>query len=387
LVSERKNQTINLTAIILLVITLFTNASNDTETETRQKLSAIKSQISSLQLRLEVFKKEKNSIQLALRKPEITIGKIQISIQKTRDQLAAKNTQLRALESERYKLIKAKGLQQVLMEHEIQTAYQAGRQSQIKILLNQEDPHTIARNIEYFKYFNLARSERIKNYLAVIHKLEVLRPNIASVVLALQQTDLTLRDQLAQIQLQKTKRKIALNKLNSNIKNSDQQLLRLQKNRSKFEELLNTIEQAVANLDAPSDYQTFAKLKGTMIWPVKGKAENKFGQLRSGGPLRWQGLMIDAKEGSPVHAIHHGRIVYADWFRGSGLLLIIDHGDGYMSLYAHNQSLYKEVGEWVSANEVVSTVGNSGGQFKSALYFEIRKQGKPNDPSKWCKNS
>ena len=124
---------------------------------------------------------------------------------------------------------------------------------------------------------------------------------------------------------------------------------------------------------------------GRTIRPVTGKPNNRFGSRRGQGSLRWQGLIIPAEEGSDVAAIHHGRVVFADWFRGSGLLLIIDHGDGYKSLYAHNESLLRDVGEWVSAGASVATVGNSGGRAESALYFEIRKDGKPTNPANWLK--
>ena len=103
--------------------------------------------------------------------------------------------------------------------------------------------------------------------------------------------------------------------------------------------------------------------------------------------MRWEGLMIPAAEGTQVEAIHHGRVVFADWFRGSDLLLILDHGDGYMSLYGHNQSLLREVGEWVAVGDAIATVGNSGGRQRSALYFEVRKNGKPTDPRSWCKKA
>lgn len=383
--STRKSLIVDLAAMLLLTSAVATHAADDEETRTRQQLTEVKSQISALQSRLKIFAREKSTIQQALRTSETAIGEVQKSVRKTRKRLTDKKSQLATLKSERHKLIKAKSGQQKLMAREIQTAYQTGRQSHIKILLNQEDPHTVARAMEYYKYFSNARNERIESYLEIIKKIDALEPQISATALALAKTDIELSDQLQQLQQQKSQRKVALSKLNSSIQNSDQKLSRLQKNRSELEELLEAVEQAVANLEIPSDYQAFAKLKGAMIWPVEGKPENRFGQLRSGGPLRWQGLMIDAQEGSPVRAIHHGRVVYADWFRGSGLLLIIDHGDGYMSLYAHNQSLHREVGEWVTANELVSTVGNSGGQFKSALYFEIRHQGKPTDPRKWCK--
>lgn len=383
--STRKSLIVDLAAMLLLTSVVATHAADEEETRTRQQLTEVKSQISALQSRLKIFAREKSTIQQALRTSETAIGEVQKSVRKTRKRLTDKKSQLATLKSERHKLIKAKSGQQKLMAREIQTAYQTGRQSHIKILLNQEDPHTVARAMEYYKYFSNARNERIESYLEIIKKIDALEPQISATALALAKTDIELSDQLQQLQQQKSQRKVALSKLNSSIQNSDQKLARLQKNRSELEELLEAVEQAVANLEIPSDYQAFAKLKGAMVWPVEGKPENRFGQLRSGGPLRWQGLMIDAQEGSPVRAIHHGRVVYADWFRGSGLLLIIDHGDGYMSLYAHNQSLHREVGEWVTANELVSTVGNSGGQFKSALYFEIRHQGKPTDPRKWCK--
>ena len=156
--------------------------------------------------------------------------------------------------------------------------------------------------------------------------------------------------------------------------------------RKELERLLEAIEVAVVNLSLPDNYGAFKLAKGKMPWPVAGKKpKNLYGKSRNEGKMRWQGVSIPAKEGTPVSAIHHGRVVYADWFRGSGLLLIIDHGDGYMSLYAHNQTLLREVGEWVTAGTQVSTVGSSGGQNSAALYFEVRHDGKPANPGSWCR--
>ena len=152
------------------------------------------------------------------------------------------------------------------------------------------------------------------------------------------------------------------------------------------QKLLEAIARAVADLEVPEHYQPFKAARGKMPWPLAAKRVNNFGRPRNEGKMRWQGVTIPAREGSKVNAIHHGRVVYADWLRGSGLLLIIDHGDGYMSLYAHNQSLLREVGEWVKAGTPISTVGNSGGQEQAALYFEIRHQGKPVNPASWCRD-
>lgn len=129
----------------------------------------------------------------------------------------------------------------------------------------------------------------------------------------------------------------------------------------------------------------FSKQRGKLYWPAKGKVKNLYDHWRSVGKVKWQGNIIKAKEGAPVHTISNGRIAYSDWLRGYGLITIIDHGDGYMSLYGHNQTLLKEVGDWVENNEIIATVGSSGGLKSVGLYFEIRHNGKPSNPSRWCK--
>ena len=135
-----------------------------------------------------------------------------------------------------------------------------------------------------------------------------------------------------------------------------------------------------------SEHKPFAQLQGHLRWPSRGRLSTLFGTARKVGKLKWQGVNISAPEGTEVHAISHGRVAYSDWLRGFGLLIIIDHGEGYMSLYGGNQSLFKEVGDWVEAGEVIASVGNSGGHKDSALYFEIRHNGKPTSPLKWCRN-
>jgi len=131
--------------------------------------------------------------------------------------------------------------------------------------------------------------------------------------------------------------------------------------------------------------ETFGKRRGRLKWPVKGKVKRLFGKSRQAANLKWKGVLIASTEGREVKAISHGRVAYADWLRGYGMLVIIDHGDGYMTLYGYNQALYKETGDWVEEGEVIATVGRSGGQLKSGLYFEVRVKGKPSNPIKWCR--
>ena len=147
--------------------------------------------------------------------------------------------------------------------------------------------------------------------------------------------------------------------------------------------LLDEVTTSLANLQLPSDAILFKKLRGKLPKPVKGKTLHNYGSYRSSSQLTWNGVFYGDSLGSDVAAVHYGRVIFSDYLKGHGLLLIVDHGDGYMSLYAHNQTLYKEIGDWVSSKEVIAAVGNSGGLENPGLYFEIRYQGRPQDPRRW----
>ncbi len=334
---------------------------------------------------LALDKRERGSLRQALRESEIALGKLQAAIKKTREKLAWNEGQLARLQRQREELLIARGEQQELIGREIQTAYQMGRQGQLKILLNQERPDTLARAMAYYDYFYRARQAHIEQYLSVLERIDVLEPEIAATAEALQTTQSTLNAQRSLLVESRRQRETDLASLNESIATKDGRLQQMAADQRELERLLEVIEQAVIDLQTPEDYQGFATMKGKMPWPLQGKPSNRYGRKRGESKLRWQGLVIPAREGSTVTAIHHGRVVFADWFRGSGLLLIIDHGDGYMSLYAHNQSLLRDVGEWVTAGAEISTVGDSGGQQRAALYFEIRHKGKPTDPAPWLR--
>ncbi|MCZ6829541.1 MAG: peptidoglycan DD-metalloendopeptidase family protein [Gammaproteobacteria bacterium] len=380
---QRKLFAITLGCLLLAAPLSRSGAQADEETETRARLEQLKLAMTRLSSELQDDKRERGSLRAALRKSEVAIGKLQTDIQKTRQKLQWTKNQLAKLHRQREELLIARGEQQELISREIQTAYQMGRQGQLKILLNQEQPNTLARALAYYDYFYQARSAHIEQYLSVLERINVLEPEIASTAEQLQTTQSTLDRQRQKLVIGKRQREQDLANLNATIKTKDGRLQQMASDQRELERLLEVIEEAIAALQTPEDYQSFATLKGQMPWPLRGKPRNRYGKKRGAGTLRWQGLMIPAKEGSTVSAIHHGRVVFADWFRGSGLLLIIDHGDGYMSLYAHNQALLRDVGEWVSAGAEISTVGNSGGQQQAALYFEIRDQGKPTDPTQW----
>jgi septal ring factor EnvC (AmiA/AmiB activator) len=360
-------------------------AQESEEARAREQLTRLQREIASLGEELKADLAQRSSLRDALRKSEIAIGVVRRQINDTREKLRRSRTQLENLTAQRRELLVARGRQQELIGQEIETAYQMGKQAQLRVLLNQEDPATLARAMTYYDYFYQARLEQIRRYLEIVERIDVLEPEITEVTRSLETSRATLAFQEAELVARQQQRERELAQLNATIETKDQRLQKLGRDREELERLLEVIEQAVAEMEVPEEYQAFAKVRGEMPWPVRGKPSNRYGTRRGQGSLKWQGLIIPAQEGSEVNAIHHGRVVFADWFRGSGLLLIIDHGDGYMSLYAHNESLLRDVGEWVSAGSSVATVGNSGGRAESALYFEIRKDGKPTNPANWLK--
>jgi septal ring factor EnvC (AmiA/AmiB activator) len=174
--------------------------------------------------------------------------------------------------------------------------------------------------------------------------------------------------------------------LNRDIHNTKQRLSQLKEDEQSLQELVKRLRRALAEIPSPrGPGKSFAQLKGRLRLPAEGAIAARFGMPRQVGQLKWQGILIDAPDGADVNAVAAGRVVFADWLRGFGLLLIIDHGDGYMSLYGYNQGLHKNVGDSVKAGELIATVGNSGSHSQSGLYFEIRHQGSPVDPLLWCK--
>jgi septal ring factor EnvC (AmiA/AmiB activator) len=355
------------------------------EREVRSKLEQLQGDIKRIGEEISADSARRNSLQQELREAELKLGRLQKEMAANQRALAASREELEGLQQQRGELEKARDAQQARIALELKTAWQLGQQGQVKVLLNQESPHTVARAMAYYRYFFKARNELVAQYRQTLDELQELQLRIAGTLdqLAVQQA--TLEVQQAELVTTQASREKAVASLNDSIQSKAEQLSQMEQNRRELENLIASIERAVVDLEVPDDYQPFKSAMGKMPWPLEGRRANNFGKPRNEGKMRWQGVTIPAREGTSVKAIHHGRVVYADWLRGSGLLVIIDHGDGYMSLYAHNQSLLREVGEWVSAGTPISTVGNSGGQEQSALYFEIRHQGKPTNPSQWCK--
>jgi septal ring factor EnvC (AmiA/AmiB activator) len=355
------------------------------EGETREKLEELEADIKSITEEMSDASSRQTELQQQLRQAEVELGTLQRQISENQQALESGAKELVTLQEKGAQLAQARDKQQARIAQELKTAWQMGRQGEIKILLNQENPHTVARSLGYYRYFFKARNTLLEEYRETLRELAELQQRIDSTQADLAARGETLKQQLTDLNAAQANRKLAMEELNTSISSISAQLKQKEQDRKQLEEVLRAIEEAVVELELPSNFASFQSAKSQMPWPVEGKPSNHFDRPRNDGKMRWQGVTIPAKEGTTVKAIHHGRVVYADWLRGSGLLLIVDHGDGYMSLYAHNESLLREVGEWVTVGTPISTVGNSGGEEQSALYFEIRHNGKPTNPANWCK--
>jgi septal ring factor EnvC (AmiA/AmiB activator) len=372
---------------------------------TQQELDQIKGEIGKLKEALQQFKGQRSELQQSLRKSETDIDKTRKMIQKIEQQLKQQEQELQKLEQQRGQLHQAKGEQQAHIGRQVRAAYEIGQQNRLKALLNHEDPETVSRTMVYYDYFNRARAEQIDAYIELLGKLDTLQPEIEKKAedLRVARQDLDKeRRQLLEAQAQRSR---TLASLNSNIQSKDEQLKQRARDRDALEQVLKKIERearareakerttkereslAESQLQPVQTGRPFRELRGQLPWPVAGKPDNRFGGSRYGSEMRWQGISIRAREGDTVQAIHNGKVVFADWLRGSGLLIIVDHGDGYISLYAHNQTLLKATGDAVKAGDAIATVGSSGGENQAGLYFEIRHKGVPADPAAWCRRA
>ena len=322
--------------------------------------------------------RQKNSLkntEKAIAQSSRKVFELTQSIKKEQQQLAD-------LQAEQSNLSQQRLQQEKIISEQINVSYRSGREKKIKMLLNQEDPSQLSRLIIYSDYFNQARLDTIKDYQRTMARLEEVKPSIEKKTKGLLKNKNTLVLEQRQLKKDFKSRSTLLEKMNKEIQSEHSKLKQLQEDQRKLELLLKRVEIAVNNIKLPDDATPFQKMKRKLPWPVKGNYEKRFGKRHSGS-LRWEGDAFFAPLGSEVTAIHHGRVVFSDWFRGKGFLLIIDHGGGYMSLYAHNQSLLRDTGDWVSKGETISTLGNTGGLDHAELYFEIRYQGKPQNPKKW----
>ena len=370
---------VSVLALSLIVPLDYVSAADDQQQARLEKLDR---SISKLEKKLRSRDKQKDSLQNELKKVEVEASQLKGNLRKLGKEIRTVVAELSILRHQETDL-QARIVQQAdVIAEQIAAAHKLGDQEPIKLLLNQENPQQLARVFKYYDYFLQARSEKIASYMNDVKSLSEVIARISSQQLALKRSQSDLKSGQEKLRGRVAKRSVTLKQLDASLVNDKKKLGSLQRERSELEEILSAVEEAVADMTLPSNYQPFLSRKGKLGWPLKGRVAHSYGSQRS-GELRWEGWLISASAGTAVNAVHNGRIVFSNYLRGFGLLAIVDHGDGYMTLYAHNQELLKDTGDWVQSNELVARAGDTGGLSKPALYFEIRSQGKPADPKVW----
>ncbi len=265
---------------------------------------------------------------------------------------------------------------------QVRAAYMSGSQEKIKLLLNQRDPATLGRLMTYYRYLNDYRAENIAAVSEDIRKLEELRSKIAAEIARLDALAKTRYAELGRLNSSQEERQKLLVGLRQKIANEGQEVDRLAAQEADLTRLIAELTSILSDYPISSE-EPFSKHKGRLTWPVAGTLIHDFGQPRVSGKIKWNGVVLAAPRGREVRAVYHGRIAFADWLAGMGLLVIVDHGEGYMTLYGYNETILKDTGDWVAPGDVIATVGDSGGQQRSSVYFELRKGTKPVDPRQW----
>jgi len=352
------------------------------------ELKAVRAQIDKVQAEMDRDVGRRDKLTRELEDSEKTVGAARGELEKLRRERALHAARRAELAEERQREEGELAKDRDALAGQLRAAYMIGHREPLKLLLNQKDPGEFGRVLVYYQYFGRARAAQIAAIDAQLGELATLDAGLAAEEQRLAALEEQQQGELTRLQSARERRGHALESLDTESKSRAQQLERLKDQQGGLEKLVRELRRALERLDKfPTDSKdAFAKLRGKLAWPVAGKLVASFGQTRAGG-LKWDGVLLAGEQGTPVRAIYHGRVVYADWLSGLGLLTIIDHGDGYLSLYGHNERLYKEVGERVTACDTIATVGDSGGQPRPGLYFEIRKGGHPVDPRPWFKSA
>ncbi|MFT6028498.1 MAG: septal ring factor EnvC (AmiA/AmiB activator) [Oleiphilaceae bacterium] len=353
--------------------------------ESEAKLEKLKSGIKKMTNWLFNASDEKSGLNKDLEQSELKINQLSKKIRSGNSQIKINKTELAKLKLQ-LKELKAKlKTHRNFLEKQIQVAYFQEEHSKIKLLLNTDNPQDIARQMRYFDFIKNARKEKIDEVLTFLQQIQATEKSIKQKTKNLERK--TKQRESSQLELSytlKNKHELLV-KLEKSIKSNTQRLEKMQVDQSRLKSLLDELEASLANIDLPSDSAPFSQQKSKLPWPSHAKVVAEYGSSVAKGKLALNGMRFTTKENDPVTSIYSGRVIFANWIRGFGLLLIIDHGHQFMSLYGNNKNLSKETGDWVRAGETIAISSESTTSPESGLYFEIRKQGKPLNPRKWLR--
>jgi len=401
--------------VFCFLLSAFVHEGRAEISEKNEELTEVQSGIKAADQNMQRIQLQKNTLNTQLGEVEKLYGRTAALLKTLQGQVEQKRQNLSKIQQEKQSLQDEVAKQNKELAGQIKAAYAMGQKEQLKLLLNQQDPALSSRMLVYYDYLNKARLTKLAGISESMQHLERLGKQQQHETELLEKNLEQKKSEQIAVDGVRKRRSELLTQLKSDFSSNEQQIIHLKESENKLKNLVSSLQRSTNDLtfeveqtkklhkaaevpsepakdlpDANDDFSKlkgdFSSLKGQLPWPVKGRLTNKFGSARAESTESiWDGVLIDASEGTEIRAITSGKVVYSDWLRGYGLLIIIDHGKGYMTLYAFNQSVYRQVGDWVDAGEVVASVGQSGGRSHPGLYFGIRNKGKPVDPLEWCR--
>ena len=369
---------------LFLNLGLIGSLSASEETDVENELSALRETLKNIETTWRASRTALTETELALSKADAAVSRQVTELRRTQQREAETQTQIDLLMGHKGELIRQRDEEMLQVKQHIRAAARMGATSPLKVMLNQEDPNSVARVARYFGYFAEARLESTRALEATLAELADSEVQLQEETKALAEQRELARVQRDELQEKRSDARAIVARYTAEFDSIDTRLSQLRANEQDLIDLLRSLRASIFDIGQPNEVVPFASRKGQLALPLEGPLIKRFGELRPEGRVKWTGVLIEADLGTPVKAIHYGRVVFADWLRGFGLLMIISHDNGYMSLYGHNQVLLVEPGEWVNPGQIIGETGTSGGQPLPTTYFEIRAAGQPIDPMLWC---
>ncbi len=367
-------------------------AAQGEDAETRRQLGDVVEQLNALDTWLTDADRRMASQQKELANADRRIDEITRQMRELSRKQTRAETSVQSMQDQRASLEAARKEQAQRIPQHIRDAWRHPRRDLFKTLLNQESPDEFDRTVRMHGYFVRARVEALAEYRATLQALADNADRAASERLVLTQARVSLQERRKALVQTRSDRERAIGILQAELQDRAALRERLQQDRDRLESLLTALAQRPASNAASREVPPvlfgldLVESRGKLPWPVQGEIVNRFGQNRAGGRMTWEGVQFSASPGEDVIAVANGRVVFAEWLRGFGLLTIVDHGDGHMSLYGHSDAIYRKEGEWVSGGEAIASAGQSGGRADVGVYFEVRAGGQPTDPMTWLGN-
>lgn len=347
-----------------------------------EELEQVQSRIEALKQRLDRNTRERDRVTSDLQSAEIRIAETRRrldDLKREQDYAERRKAELDAEIVAEERVLEA---EVETLGEQVRSAYMSGNQERLKLLLNQQDPATLGRMLAYYEYFNRYRAGNITRVNELLAQLNGLRIEAAAEAARLSTIAQRRYQELTELNTVQEERRALLADLNERMQSQSSEIETLTVQEQELQRLLDELSTILSDYPIRSQ-EPFEQFRGRLTWPVSGNRLHDFGDSRAGGKLKWNGVVLRAPRGREVRAVYHGRVMFADWLAGMGLLLVVDHGDGYLTLYGYNETLLKDAGDWVAPGDVVATVGDSGGQAEPSLYFEVRKGDRPLNPSDW----